>query len=254
MPTVLVAPPCDRLESTGAEPFNLDARLAMAEVLFEHDELDLAEAELEAALSVSFAEGMTHLTWRVEVDLVRVMIAQQRQREALNRVGQLRHSGYGTHPPPNYEEIGPRRGWLPSWCGRPRWCSHVAGRYPVRTCPAKPWPGSTWPRAVPTGFSPAQSSRLALPAEAIRRFILLACAEMQHGREPRADEHLCRAVELGRTEGYIRPFVQEASQILPLLRVAAATRPDPYLTQLMEHAERAVPARLRTSRAASWSR
>ena len=52
--------------------FNLDARSAMAEVLFEHDELDLAEAELEAALSISFAEGVTHSTWRVEIDLVRV--------------------------------------------------------------------------------------------------------------------------------------------------------------------------------------
>ena len=47
---------------------------------------------------------------------------------------------------------------------------------------------------------------------------------------------------MGRTEGYIRPFVEEAAQVLPLLRRAAATRPDPYLTELMEHAERAVPA------------
>ena len=129
----------------------------MAEVLFEHDELDLAEAELEAALSVSFAEGMTHLTWRVEVDLVRVMIAQQRQREALNRVGQLRQLGVRNPPPPNYEEIGPRRGWLPSWCGRPRWCidggtvGTQCGHVLRNPGPDRPGRGPSRP-----GFSPAQ--------------------------------------------------------------------------------------------------
>ncbi len=47
---------------------------------------------------------------------------------------------------------------------------------------------------------------------------------------------------MGRPEGYIRPFVEEAPQILPLLRVVFANRPGPYLTQLMSHVERAVPA------------
>jgi LuxR family transcriptional regulator, maltose regulon positive regulatory protein len=57
----------------------------------------------------------------------------------------------------------------------------------------------------------------------------------------RADDSLGQAVEMGRPEGYIRPFVEEAAQVLPLLRVMAASRPDPYLTQLIVHAERVVP-------------
>jgi LuxR family transcriptional regulator, maltose regulon positive regulatory protein len=225
-------------------PFSLDARLAMAEVLFEHNELELAEAELEAALAVSFPEGMSHLTWRVEVELVRVMIGQQRQREALNRVGQLRQLAV-RNPPPHqilmklaHVEIGCRLG-----------VGDLDGALMVaRSIPSGDLSCETLARIDLAAGRPDRalvrlnSSRSALPANEIRRFVLLACAEMQHGRTLRADEHLCRAVELGRAEGYIRPFVEEAAQILPLLRVASATRPGPYLTQLMEHAERAVPA------------
>ena len=86
------------------------------------------------------------------------------------------------------------------------------------------------------------SAGAGLPGNEIRRLVLLACAEMHHGRTLRADDHLGRAVELGRPEGYIRPFVEEAAQVLSLLRVASASHPDPYLTQLIEHAHQAVPA------------
>ena len=226
------------------DAFGLDARLAMAEVLFEHDELGLAEAELESALSVSSPEGMTHLTWRVEVELVRVMIGQQRLREALNRVGQLRQLAV-RNPPPHqivkklaHVEVGCRLG-----------VGDLDGALTLaRSIPSEDMSAETLARIDLAAGRPDRalarlsSSRSSLPANEIRRFILLACAEMQHGRTLRADEHLCRAFDLGRTEGYIRPFVEEAAQILPLLRVASAARPGPYLTQLMEHAERAVPA------------
>ena len=86
------------------------------------------------------------------------------------------------------------------------------------------------------------SARSPLLGHEIRRLVLLACAEMQHGRTSRADEHLCRAVELGRPEGYIRPFVEEAAQVLSLLRLASANHPDTYLTQLIDHAQRGLPA------------
>ena len=45
-----------------------------------------------------------------------------------------------------------------------------------------------------------------------------------------------------RPEHYVRPFLEEAPQTLPLLRGIAAARPDGYLTQLVGEAERLVPS------------
>jgi LuxR family maltose regulon positive regulatory protein len=222
---------------------SLDARLALAAVLLEHDELDDAQGQLEAALSLLPSEETTHWTWAVEVDLVRVMIGQQRHHEALNRIGQLRQVGL-RNPPPNqlleklnHVEVDCRLalGDLEGALIVAR--SIHAGAISCETM-ARIDLASGRPDRALARLSGSRS--LSLGTE-IRRFVLLACAEMQHGRTLRADEALCRAIDLGRPEGYIRPFVEEAAQILPLLRVVCATRPDPYLTQLIDHAERVVP-------------
>jgi LuxR family maltose regulon positive regulatory protein len=221
----------------------VDARLALAEVLLEHDELDMAQDQLEAALRLLPTEETTHWNWAVEVDVVRVMIGQQRHREALNRVGQLRQLGL-RNPPPNHlleklnrVEVGCRLalGDLEGALIVAR--SIHAGAISCETLARIDLASGRPDRAL---ARLGGSRSLSLGTE-VRRLVLVACAEMQHGRTLRADEALCRAIDLGRPEGYIRPFVEEAPQILPLLRVVCATRPDPYLTQLIEHAERVVP-------------
>ena len=71
----------------------------------------------------------------------------------------------------------------------------------------------------------------------IRRLVLMACAEMQQGRVQRADQTLRRAVEIGRPERYIRPFLEATAQTLPIIQGMVAAYPDPYLAQVLAQAD-----------------
>lgn len=89
-----------RAEASGKSDdlVTLDARLALAEVLFEQNELEGAEAHLETARRLCRTAGGSDWKWAVEVDLVRLLIARQRPGDALNRLGHLRHLE-GRKPP-----------------------------------------------------------------------------------------------------------------------------------------------------------
>jgi LuxR family transcriptional regulator, maltose regulon positive regulatory protein len=228
----------------GRDLATFDARLALAEVLFEHNELDLAQQQLEVALRLCRLHGAAHWVWAVEADMVRLMVAQGRPGEALSRLGRLRQLGLRKPPPHhllqklNQVEIGCRLS-----------LGDLDGALLIaRSTDNRDISCATRARIdIASGRPDRALSRLAAShspaaAEEIRRLVLLACAEVQHGRALRADDSLSRAVEMARPEGYIRPFVEEAAQVLPLLRVMAASRPDPYLAQLIVHAERVVPA------------
>ena len=75
----------------------------------------------------------------------------------------------------------------------------------------------------------------------IRWLVIVACAEMQHGRGQRAMETLNRAVDAARSEGYVRPFLEEATQTLPLLGSLLRSSSDTFLSQLIHEAEHLVP-------------
>ena len=64
------------------------------------------------------------------------------------------------------------------------------------------------------------------------------------GHPGRASNTIRWAIEAGRPERYIRPFLEEAAHTLPLLRsiAAASQHGDPYLTDLIGEAERTNPA------------
>ena len=79
-------------------------------------------------------------------------------------------------------------------------------------------------------------------ATEIRRLVLVACAAVQQAHRERATDTLRLAVATGRPEHYVRPFLEEAPETLPLLRTIAATRPDGYLAHLVSQAERLVPS------------
>ena len=79
-------------------------------------------------------------------------------------------------------------------------------------------------------------------ATEIRRLVLVACAEMQQGRVERATDTLRLAVGNGRTEQYVRPFLEEAPHTLPALRGLAVARPDSYVALLVSQAEQLVPS------------
>ncbi len=221
----------------------LDARLALAEVLFEQNELDAAEAELEAARRLCRSAGGTDWEWAVEVDMVRVLIARQHPGDALNRLGHLRHLE-GRRPPAhhllqklNYVEILCRVA-----------LGDLEGTLLVARSMAPPDIARETLARIDlfSGRPDRVLSRLAagpLPkiGAEIRRLILLACAEMQRGRTQLAEEAIRRAVDTGRPEGFVRPFLEEAPQILSLLRGIVSTRTDPYVAHLLCQAEQVVP-------------
>ena len=221
----------------------LEARLALAEALFEHNELEMAKDQLEASLQVCQSDVSAPWRWAVEAGLARVSIAQGRPGEALNRLGHLRQLGL-RHPPPhhlllelNNVEIACRLS-LGDLEGALLVARSVrAGDIPsvtlaqIELCSGRP------DRAC-ARLSSGPSMSL---ADEIRRLVLLVCAEVQQGRAPEAHDALRRAVDAGRPDGYVRPFVEEAAQVLPLLRGLSAKRPDPYLTELVRAVERVVP-------------
>ena len=222
----------------------IDARLVLAEVLFEHNELGAAEQQVVAALQLSGGEEANCPIWAVELEFVRILIAQQRLGEALHRLGRLRQAERRSPPPYhllqklNQVEIGCRinTGDLNGALLMARACppgdiaSLTLARLDLR---------SGRPERVLGRLSASTSAGIA--AE-IRRLVLVACAEDQQGQAGRARETLGLAVATARPEHYLRPFLEEAPQTLPLLRGIVGARPDGYLTQLVGEAERLVPS------------
>jgi LuxR family transcriptional regulator, maltose regulon positive regulatory protein len=220
-----------------------DARLVLAEVLFEHNELDLAQEQLQTALQLSRSAGAAHWAWAAEVDLVRVMIAQERPGDALNRLGHLRQLGLRTPPPHhllqrfNDAEIGCRlslgdlEGAL--MLGRSAHAGDVSSEVLARIDLASGRPDRALARL--------SSRRSASLASEVRRLVLLSCTERQHGHELQADESMRKAVDTARQDGYVRPFLEGTAQVLPSLRAIFATCRDPYLTQLIGQVEGVAP-------------
>ncbi len=231
-------------ESAGVDHVVIDARLVLAEVLFEHNELGAAEQQVAAALQLAGGEEADCAMWAVELEFVRVLIAQQRLGEALHRLGRLRQAERRSPPPHhllqklNQVEIGCRinMGDLDGALLMARGCppgdiaSLTLARLDLR---------SGRPERALGRLSACPSAGIG--AE-IRRLVLVACAEEQQGQAGRARETLGLAVATARPDHYLRPFLDEAPQTLPLLRGIAAARPDSYLTQLVSEAERVVPS------------
>ncbi len=221
----------------------LDARLALAEVHFEQDELELAENELETSLRLCRSAGGAHWEWAAEADMVRLMIAQQRPGEALHRLGHLRHLE-GRHPPANH--LLQRLNYVEILCRIA--LGDLEGTLLVARSMAPPEVSREALARIDlfAGRPDRALSRLAagpLPkiGAEIRRLVLLACAEMQRGRVQLAEDSVRRALDTGRPEGYVRPFLEEAPQILSLLRGIVSSHPDPYVAHLICRAEGIVP-------------
>ena len=63
------------------------------------------------------------------------------------------------------------------------------------------------------------------------------CAEEQQGRTDKATDSVRRAVDAGQPEQYIRPFLEHATQIFPLLCSIGASSPNRYLSELINQTE-----------------
>jgi LuxR family maltose regulon positive regulatory protein len=217
-----------------------DAHLVLAEVLLEHNDLDSAEQELEAARRLPGVKLARPTALWVEIGLIRVLMAKQRLGEALNRITQL-HQLDRRRPQARFllqkldeVEIGCRIG-----LGDLEGALQIARSSPgedispetlarIDLCAGRP------DRAI----SRLRTARSVGLATEVRRLVLIAWAEMQQGQVERANDTFRLAVEAGRPEHYVRPFLEEPVQTIPLLQAAAAVRTDLYLAQLAAHAER----------------
>jgi LuxR family transcriptional regulator, maltose regulon positive regulatory protein len=230
-------------QGSGNDLRTLDARLALADVLFEHNELDAARGQLEAARAVCRSPDGTPWLWAVEMDLLRLMIAQQRPADALSRLGHLRHLERRQPPAHHFLQklnqlelecriaLGDLEGTL--LVARSLDRTAVPRETLARIDLFAGRPDRALDR-LNTDLSPTLGTE-------IRRLVLLACAEMQRACARRAEDALRRALDLGRSEGYVRPFLEEAAQTMPLLRNVAAARPDPYVAHLVGQAATFAP-------------
>ena len=228
----------------------LEARQVLAEVCLERNELDAAQEHLESAQRHCWSTGAMHSMWAVEADLLRVMIARQQAAAALQRLQGLRRL------------IDVKRAASPLLhkLNQADIDAHLAlgdveGALQVaRTTPAAELPAEAVARLdLCAGLPDRALSRLGsgpgrtLSIE-IRQLVVRACADRQHGRSQRAENTMRRALELARSEGYARPFLETPSLTVPLLSRLSNLDPDPYTSNLVDQAERLVaPASLRDS-------
>jgi DNA-binding CsgD family transcriptional regulator/tetratricopeptide (TPR) repeat protein len=227
-------------DNARAQAESLEARVVLSEVFFERNALDAANGELQAALRWCCLTEAAPWMWTVKANLARLLVAQQRATEALPFLQDLRHvreSGSLAQPIMrmlNRVEIQ-RRTQLGDHKEAVQFVRE--GRRAdfddetlaeVELCSGRP---DRVIAQLGTGRAPNLGAH-------IRRLVLIGCAEEQQGRRDKATDSIRRAVEAAQPEQYIRPFVEHATQISPLLRSIRASSSNRYLSELTEEAER----------------
>jgi DNA-binding CsgD family transcriptional regulator/tetratricopeptide (TPR) repeat protein len=227
----------DRTDA-GARVASCEARVVLAEVLFERDALEAAQEQLEAALQCAATDGGTY-TWIVVTYLARLSVAQHRVADALPRLRdlrQVRQSGCLQLPAMRvlnqveidcYIQLGDVKAALRTVRDGPPEHFYAETLAQVDLCCGRP---DRVIAQLRTGKSPSL-------AQHIRRLILLACAEKQQGRTGKATEWTRRAVAAAEPEQYIRPFLEHTTQMFPLLCSMGTSSPDRYLARLIRQTE-----------------
>jgi LuxR family maltose regulon positive regulatory protein len=230
----------------------VEARQVLAEVCFERNQLGPAQDHLESALRQCWTTGATPYMWAVEADLIQIMIARQQAAGALQRLHSLRRL-----IDPKLA-AGPLRRKLNQADIEARLAlGDLDGALELaRTTPTTELPCAAAARLDLCAGRPDRAlSRLDLSSVAglageIRELVLRACANRLEGRWQGAEHTMRRAVELARTDHYVRPFLETPSLTASLLRGLSDSDRDPYLSQLVGQADQlTVPASLPSSSA-----
>jgi LuxR family maltose regulon positive regulatory protein len=222
---------------------SVDARLALGMLHWEQHDLAAAEPELEAALAICSSGAPPPVAVAVEHQLLRVLVSGRRADDALRRAERLRRAEQTRRLPGHltigldHVEIGCRLA-----LGDLKGATRILKAMPaegrtalvssrVDLCAGRP------DRAV--GRLTAAPCRAPAIGTEVERLSLLGRAELQLGNRRRADDAIRRAIECGRPERFIRPFVDAAPELLPLLRDLAGGFPDIYVAELVTHASQA---------------
>jgi LuxR family maltose regulon positive regulatory protein len=222
----------------------LDSYLAVAAVLRERHDLEGASRLLAGALGGDDAESTPLRFWSapLESELIRVMVAQGRASEALGRIRGMRTGALPTRGRRLFSQLDA----LECRC----WYLLGDGRRAQLTLASIP-PGDRRPELLASADLQANRPDLALArllagrdealaaGAELRRLTLLARTRVQLGQEREALATLGAAVDMGRAEGYVTAFVEQASDLLPLLQRIAGRFPDAYLSRLVAHGEAA---------------
>jgi LuxR family maltose regulon positive regulatory protein len=229
-------------QDTGGELVDLEARLVLAEVFFERNQLDASWRDLHACLRLCWLTSAIPWMWAIEIDLARVKVAQGEATEAMHRIEHLRVKGAGFFSQPLLQKLNQvaiecrlQLGDLDGALQIVR--SSLPADIPCETL-ARVDLSSGRPDQALTRLSISPSPDLAIH---IRRLLLAARAEHQQGREQRAYDATRRAVEAAQPERYLRPFLEDPAQTLPLLQGLAGDFSNPYLVSLIKETEKLVP-------------
>jgi LuxR family transcriptional regulator, maltose regulon positive regulatory protein len=214
----------------------LDARLALGITLWERHQLDASAEELEQILRLRLPAVHSPVFWPVERQLVRVMISQGRATEALRRIFNLRRE-QEAHSWQHVAHLDEQeaRCWL--FLGdleQARRALNPAHNHP-RILALIDLYSNEPARAAARLDEPLAS--VPYPGSELERLILMARAELALGREREALAALRKALELGRPGGFIRPFVGNSTELLPLLRRTLGGLPDDYLEKVIAQIE-----------------
>ena len=230
----------DRQHHSGAMNA-LAARLTLAAVCRERFELDAARELLTDALAVCEQAGEARWAAAFACELIQVTLAEGRHLDALDHLGHLRR----------VDALDP----LPERLRRKLDRVEVHCRLAMRdlegallildSIPPALRRDETLARLELSSGRPDRArKRLAdaarrpeLRQAEIERLVLLARAELQLGEPCRADQSLRRALAQGRPDRYIRVFVDDAPDLLVLLRGIAGDNPDTYLSELIRRAQ-----------------
>ena len=173
-------------QDTAAELVDLEARLVLAQVFVERNQLDAAWRQLQAALRLYWLSGATSCMWAVELDLARVLVAQGLVSEAIHRLEPLRTEAAGFLSPAMLRKLNQLliecRLALRDVERALVIANSVSSRHSSRTLARlDPWSGR--PDLSIDRLGTGTSSNLAVE---IRRLVLLACAERMEGHPGRA--------------------------------------------------------------------
>jgi DNA-binding CsgD family transcriptional regulator len=229
-------------QDTAADLVDLEARLVLSQVFFERNQLDASWRQLETGLRLCWLTGATQWMWPIEIDLARVQLARGEAGQALHRLEHLRVKGAGFLAQPTLRrlnqvavecqlQLGDLEGALEG--ARSTLPAEIPSETLARIDLACGRPDRV---AARLGTSPSPDL-----ATQIRRLLLLAGAERQQGRTRRAFDITRWALDAAQPERYIRPFLEQPGQTLPLLRGLEDSFSNPYLVGLIGEAERLAP-------------